>query len=246
MNERPFRIGIYYGLPRRHETPAVIGAKFLHTLDALSRIDPLLANWKVLDLPAWASLPLSAARTRIATIVENNVVRNDDGHPEPASGYSAIGVTDTAIPSRIVKLSVGAGGVARDEMMLNVGDFLYPTDPLIVKYGLFREALLATSAIWQPTWATVSAFKGDYAEEPIVPGAPLFPYSAFHVPWIAYLSPARAVGFPLPAEMRTERAPDGGLLLTVTDEPFDPTTPEHLRLARILAETMIAHVGYRS
>ncbi len=247
MNERPFRTGIYYGLPRRRETPAVIGAKFLHSLDALSRIDPLFAKWNVLDRPALASLPLAVARPRIATIVENNVVRDDDGQPEPESGYSAIGVTDTAMPSRIVTLRVGAGGLVRDEMMLKVGDFLYPTDPLIVKYSVFREALLATIAIWQPIWASVSAFRGDYAEEPIVPGAPLFPYSAFHIPWIAYLSPAPAVGFPpLPAEIRTERAPDGGLLLTVTEEPLDPTNPEHLRGARIVAETMIAHVGYRS
>ena len=142
-------------------------------------------------------------------------------------------------------LSFKGGGLIRDEIMLHVGGILNPTDPLILKYSLFREALLATSAIWQPTWACVAAIRRHYAEEPIVTGAPLFPDSAFHIPWIAYVSPARAVGLPLPAEIRTERAPDGGLLLTATDEPLDPTNPAHLRGARIVAETMIAHVGYR-
>jgi hypothetical protein len=246
MNERPFRIGIYYELPRRYETPGIIADKFLRSLDALSQIDPLLANWKVLDLLAEVSLPLAVARQRIATIVENNVDRDDDGQPEPASGYSAIAVTDNAIRSRIVTFSVGAGRVLRDEMMLRVGDFLYPPDPLIVKYDLFRQAILATSAIWQPIWASVSALRRDYADEPIVAGASLFPYSAFQIPWIAYVEPARAVGFPLPAEIRTERTPDGGLLLTATEEPLDPTNPEHLRGARTVAETMIAQVGYRS
>jgi hypothetical protein len=246
MNERPFRIGIYYELPRRHEAPAVIADKFLHSLDALSQVDPLFAKWKVLDLLAEVSLPLAIARQRIAAIVENNVARDDDGRPEPASGYDAVAVTDNAIRSRIVEFSVGAGRVLGDEMALRVGDLLYPPDPLIVKYGLFRQAILATSAIWQPIWASVSALRADYAEEPIVAGAPLFPYSAFHIPWIAYVEPARAVGFALPAEIRTERAPDGGLLLTVTEEPLDPTNPEHLRGARIVAETMIAQVGYRS
>src|SRR5262249_391402 len=118
----------------------VIGAKFLRSLDALSLIDPLFAKWDVLDRPAMDSLPLAVARPRIATIVENNVIRNDFDQPEPSSGYSAIGVTDTAFPSRIVTLSVRGGGLVRDEMMLNVGDFLYPTDPLIVKYTPFREA----------------------------------------------------------------------------------------------------------
>jgi hypothetical protein len=243
MNEHPFNFSIYYGPPRRGETPAVIGAKFLQSLDALSRIDPLFANWNVLDLPALASLPLAVARPRIATIVENNVVRDDDGEPEPEFGYSAIGVTETAIPSRIVDFSVKGGGLFRDEMKLRIGDFIYPTDPLIVKYSLFREALLATSAIWHPNWASVSAFKGDFWEEPMPLAVTAIPNSTFHIPWIAYVSPARAVHFPLPADIRTERAPDGGLLLTVTEEPFDPTDPEHLRRARALVETMITCLG---
>jgi len=244
MNERPFRFSIYYEVPRRGETPAVIGAKFLRTLDALSRIGPLLATWKVLDRPTLASLPLVDARPRIAAIVENFVVLDDAGQPEPESGYTAIGVTDSVIPSRIVTFSVYGGGLVRDEMMLHVGDILYPTDPLIVKYSLFRGALLATSAIWQPTWACVAATRrGGDSEEPIHPGAALFPSSVFRIPWMAYVSPARTLGFPLPVGIRSERAPDGGLLFTVTEEPFDPTNPEHLQGARTLAEAMIAHAG---
>jgi hypothetical protein len=73
MNENPFRFSIYYEVPRRGETPAVIGAKFLQTLDTLSQVDPLLATWKVLDRPTLASLPLVDARPRIAAIVENLV-----------------------------------------------------------------------------------------------------------------------------------------------------------------------------
>jgi hypothetical protein len=85
MNEHPFSFDIYYGLPRRQETPAVIGGKFLNALDALSGIDPLFADWKVLDLPATASLPLALERPRIATIVENNVFRNKREEPVPES-----------------------------------------------------------------------------------------------------------------------------------------------------------------
>ena len=243
MNENLFQFSIYYEVPRRGETPAVIGAKFLHTLDALSRIDPLLATWKVLDRPALASVPLAEARPRIATIVENFAVRDDEDQPEPELGYWAIGVTDTAIPSRIVEFSVRGGGLVRDEMMLHVGGILHPTDPLMVKYVLFRGALLATSAIWQPTWACVAATRRDYSKEPIVPGAPLFPSSVFRIPWMAYVSPARTVGLPVPVGINSERAPDGGLLFTVTEEPFNPTNPEHLQGARIVAETMIAHAG---
>jgi hypothetical protein len=34
--------------------------------------------------------------------------------------------------------------------------------------------------------------------------------------------------------------------MTATTERLDPTNPEHVRRARILAETMIACTGYRS
>lgn len=241
MNERPFFFGIYYGLPARRETPAVIGAKLLETLDVLSRIDPLFADWVVPDNPTMTSLPLAVARARIAAIVENNVVRDSYGEPEPESGYSFITQSENAIPSRIVKLFVLGGAAFRDELMLLVGDPLYPTDPLVVKYGLFREALLATSMIWRPAWAAVAA-KWLKSKDP---SEPPFPISPFQIPWMAYLSPARSLRFALPADIRTERAPDGGLLMTTTEEEFDPRNPEHIRRARILAETLIARPGLK-
>jgi hypothetical protein len=39
-----------------------------------------------------------------------------------------------------------------------------------------------------------------------------------------------------------ERTPDGGLLMSAATERLDPTNPEHVRRARILADTMIAKV----
>jgi hypothetical protein len=100
-------------------------------------------------------------------------------------------------------------------MSLRFGDGL-PTDPLIVTYGLFREALLATSVIWQPLWAYVSAFTRLYWKGPIVPGAPVIRHNPFFITWIAYLSPAVGRGFVIEPELRTESTPDGGLLMSAT------------------------------
>jgi hypothetical protein len=84
----------------------------------------------------------------------------------------------------------------------------------------------------------------DYWKAPIVPGAPVIRYSPFHITWIAYLSPKVATGLVVPpADLRTEHAPDGGILLSATEERFDPTNPDHLRRAHMLAETMIARTG---
>lgn len=52
-------------------------------------------------------------------------------------------------------------------------------------------------------------------------------------------------GLKLAPEILTERTPDGGLLMSATTDRLDPTNPEHIRRARILAETLIACTGYR-
>jgi hypothetical protein len=90
----------------------------------------------------------------------------------------------------------------------------------------------------------LNAFRMDYWKAPLVPGMPRFRYSHFHIPWIAYLSPALSTGFVVPqADMRAQHAPGGGLLLLATEERFDPANPEHLRRAQILAEAMIDRTG---
>jgi hypothetical protein len=102
---------------------------------------------------------------------------------------------------------------------------------------------------WQQSarhWACVQAFRADYDKVPLYPGAALFPYSRFHIPWIAYLGPALLPSPMQPPDITTEHTPDGGLLMTVTEDRLDPTNPEHLRRARTLAETMIAQTGLSS
>ena len=105
MNAQRFIFSIWLVRTQRRETPAVIGQKFLETLDTLSAADPFFTPWNVLDKQTMAALPLADARLRIASIVENNVVRNDSDQPEPQSGYSCIALTDNPITSRVVTQS---------------------------------------------------------------------------------------------------------------------------------------------
>jgi hypothetical protein len=248
MNESSFLFAHWLVRPQLRETPADIGQKFLDTLDTLSAIDPLFAPWQVLDFAARAKVSLAVARSRIVSIVEDGVVRDGYGQPERKSGYTAIGLTDNPVASRIAKLTADAGAVyPRGIVQLEIGDPLAPTDPSIVKYQLFRQALLAMTVRWQPSWSYACAFRMYYWKAPIVPGAPLIRYNPFHIPWIAYLSPALSTGFVVPqSDVRIEHAPGGGLLLSATEENFDPTNPEHLRRAGLLAEIMIMRTGDRS
>jgi hypothetical protein len=208
-------------------------------------LTPYFSDWTVLDFVAMAPIPLAAARPRIAAIVEGNVVRDKRDQPTPKSGYGTIGVTKNANKSRIAKLTADAGAVyPGSTVLLEIGNQVAPTDPVVIDYALFRKALLAVTAHWQPAWSYACAFRMDYWKAPIVSGAPVVRYSPFHIPWIAYLSPALSKGFVVPpSAVRTEHAPSGGLLLSATEENFDPANPEHLHRARLLAEIMISSTG---
>jgi hypothetical protein len=233
-------------VPGATESSNALGAKFLDSLDAISRVDPkIFANWEIMDFPARASISLAAARPRIDAIVEGNVTRDDDGQPSSYDGYSCVAFTDNAEKSRNVSLRVKAGGKAEGSIWLQTGSYKTAPDPSILIYAFFRATLLAINAIWSPPWSCAQAFRMDYDEVPLFAGARLFPYSRFHIPWVAYLAAPLVTNVVIPAEIPNERTPDGGLLMIATEERLDPTNSEHLRRARIIAETMISCTGHQ-
>jgi len=253
----------------RVETSTAMGAKFVKMLDALSRIDPIFSNWLVAEFPNPSSgdretdslnmkaIPLASARPRIAEIVENHVVRNDAYEPDPDDGYKAFAITNELSGPRVADVSVRAGGKYDGSIGFRFGGFSVPPDLTLVNYPLYKAALLTITAIWRPRWVCAYAFRSGTISVPgveIVPGMvatridsvtqvpldPTFPYSVFHVPWIAYVAAEHAAGVTLTRDILTERTPDGGLLMSAATDRLDPMNPEHVRRARILAEVMIA------
>jgi len=244
MMQDSFQYSISASLPPHSDSPASLGARFLDTLDALGRIDPsIFDDWQIMDLPAVESFALGEARPRIAAIIGNNVKRDDADEPDPHRGYTAIAFTGEGRGPRTMGFDVTAGGIEDGSALLRTGGYKVSPDPAMLTYSLFKNALLTINAFWSPAWACAHVFKMHYDKAPLTAGTPLFPYSRFHIPWIAYLSASLASGLQLPADIPSERTPDGGLLMTATEERLDPTNPEHLRRARILAETMIARAG---
>lgn len=242
MTERAFTYSIRSDLPAHAEGPPALSKKFLTTLDALSAIDPIFADWLIVNYGSGAdSFPLATVRPRMSALIENNVSRNDWREPQPDEGYTLGAYTDTRDDARSMHLRISAGAEKEEgDTSLELGT---PSDPAVVTYPLYKAALLAINASWPPPWACAYAFHVDYNDEPLSPGAPLFPYSKFHITWIGYLSAPLAKGLQLPPEILTERTMDGGVLMTAVEERLDPANPEHLRRARILAETMVKQTG---
>lgn len=259
VNDVAFDYSIRTHPARNAGSPQCIGDRFVHTLDALSRVDPsVFTNWEIIDLPAKSSLPLAAARSSIGAMIENNVVRDQLGEPDPHYGYNAMSFTRVDDRSRGVHLWINGGGKHDGQVWLQTGAPKFPVDLSIVTFPIFRGALLALVANWQLPWISAHAFRSNYVMVPVHGGAgymlesramlpqePTFPSSPFHIPWIGYLSAALCAGVELSSEIATERTSDGGLLLITTEDRLDPDNPEHLRRARIIAETMIACTGYQ-
>jgi hypothetical protein len=247
MNTPDFKYEIRSSLPPNPEAPDTLGAKFLNTLDALSRIAPkTFIDWQVIDFRAPPPIPLALVRPRIAEIIETGVHRTDDeSPPEPIFGYTAGAVTNSTSESRDLTLMISGGGkVIGGYTWLQTGEWKVSPDPLIVTYSIFKAAILTINAIWPPSWACAYAYSKNYDTTLKTAEGSYFPYSIFNIPWIGYLSRQLATRLLLPpTEIITERTPDGGLLMIATEERLDPTNPEHLRRARIIAQTMIARTS---
>jgi hypothetical protein len=246
----------------RPESPTSLGTRFVRTLDALSTIDPLFANWEIIDGYALSSSSLKVARSKIAAIIENNVARNQDNFnkPMPRFGYHGCARTTMDSNPRNVSFEFNAGGERNGSTKLEFGDYKVAPDLAVVTYPRFKAALLAIAAAWVPQYAFAYAHRKGSVFVPFqlgsleahqvigvpqVPIDPTFP-ETYYIPWLFYLSAPFAAGLKLAPEFQTEHTPDGGLLAIATEDRLDPLNPAHIRPARVLAETLIACRGYSS
>lgn len=242
MTQLQFDYDIRFHFPRQPESAAAVAEKFLKTLDSLGRTDAFFTDWEIINSRGRSSRPLAEVRSEFPAIVARNVVRDDHG-PSPEEGYHASASVGKFEDPKSATFRVRAGGKLENYGHLEFGSWRVTPDATIVTYPRYRAALLAINAQWQATWACAFAFRMDYYKSPLFTGAAPFPYTRYHIPWIVYLPAPKASGLQLPADIVTERTPDGGLLVTTTEEPLDPTNPEHLRRARIVVETMVARAG---
>ena len=178
MKEPHYRYFIRSRWQGRTETPPTIGAKFVKTLDALSAIDSIFANWEVTDLPKMSSIHLDAARPRIAAMIESNVVRDDYDEPCPDDGYHAIASAGRFKDPRSLTFKVDAGGEFNGGTLLEFAEHDVAIDLAIVTYPLFKAALLAINAIWLAPWACAQSFRSGAVSVPIDFGGRLLGWTA--------------------------------------------------------------------
>jgi len=245
------------------EAPAVIGEKYLRTLDALSRIDPVLSGWTIWEngatldeLEEWAEndfpepalirpFSVEQARQNMTALVETNVIRDDWGEPQPDEGYSLVANNQFNETSRNVGVSVRAGSKFNyNDWHVSTGDpGSGPPHPSIITYPILGGAFRVMTSIWPTPWAKLSGSTVEYEERPgvvggITIGTTRVETFSHDITWMGYLSAECAPGFEPPADLISERTADGGLLLISAEERPDPANADQMRRSDLLTAIM--------
>ncbi len=213
MPEVSFNLSAFWG--PRQETPAALAQRWLATVHQLRMLDPALAEW------------YRGVRGRGVPVAL-----------EPGAVEAAIAADQTDTGHRFeVKSNIAGRGPRVFEFHMKGGDswynvvnfgteFFSDPDPALLRYDIFKPALLAVAE----AFAVQRAFVYSRALMKLWP--PLDAPSGFPIAWISYVGPSAAPLVTPPPTALVERHPGGGLLMAATVETFDVGNPAHMTAAR--------------
>jgi immunity protein 52 of polymorphic toxin system len=223
-----YRIMTYWG-PRREST-AVLAPRMLRMLQGLADIDPLLADWQ------WVGrkklVPMSELDVATAErLLRSRISRDDAGEPIPARGYSFYVHTHWYEPSRLtLQGSIGVctpSNLYDNNIHLDTNR-LSPPDEALLKYRIYKPALVFMATLWRANWASAFPLALPY----LLPTDQERLDNSLRGGWITYLSAAWAAKITPPKSAIVERAPDGGVLMIAARETFRVDNPQHVAVAR--------------
>jgi hypothetical protein len=224
-----YRIITYWG--PRQETPAELAPRMLRMLEGLAQIDPLLSGWQ------WFGNKklVRAEQINLATaekLLEFGLYRDEASkRPLLSLGYHFSIHTRWRQPSELDvrgKLGVGIPGFFYDNNVTLDTSFLKPPDEAVLKYRIFKPALVLLATLWKANWACAHPI----ALSDLLPHDTKRRTCSLYGGWITYLSAVWATKITPPKSAIVDRAPDGGLLMIATEETFRVDNPQHVAVAR--------------
>lgn len=93
----------------------------------------------------------------------------------------------------------------------------------LLNYAVLKDVLVTVGQSWNADWGTIEPWGCDLRPQDSK-GDLLRPWGG----WLTYLSPAFANKVMPPAAAITEHLSDGGLLMAVTKDQFDPNNPSQV------------------
>lgn len=199
----------------RTEVPAALAQRWLAVVRHLQTLDPALASWYRGVDGRGVPVPLDAKTVETAIAAE----ATDTGY------YFNVKSDIAGRGPRVFDLNMNAGDSWYNVVTFGT-EFLSEADPALIRYDLFRAALLAVAEVFEAQHA--QAYTGALLD--LWPRAPN--QTSFPVSWIAYVGPRLAPLVTPPSSAIVERRPNGGLLMAATDATFDTDDPAHMAVAR--------------
>ncbi len=223
-----YRILAYWG--PRPETPAACAPKALQMFEALSKLDPVFANWSINSLNE-KPVPISSLGVeQILQIIASGQHYTDVGHqPMRDLGYS-IYAHNNLLKPRTLSMSTKLGGYTTSNQFANKISIhtRWPCEEPFIDIRILKPVLLALVQIWNANWGDVSPM--EFYEQ--LPRDKNRHSPRFRGGWMTYLSAPFAAKIEPPHSAICERTPGGGLLMTATKERFDVANPAHVAVAR--------------
>ena len=210
----------------REETPDDLAKRFFRMIDAFEQIDPVFAFWSS------GRKELKSCRARFAEIIEKKIERDDWGAVIPTAGYWFGALTEGQPPSRDFAVRCHAGSSIKsppgNDVILEQSTMVQPA-PELHSYRIFRAALLAIVDAWEPTSVEANCLWLVQRKKYDLP---------FRPAWMRYLCSDLARQANPPASAMVEHLPNGGILLSATDQTFDVDNPQHVAVAEEIAAAL--------
>jgi hypothetical protein len=214
----------------RRETPDELAARFLRLIDGLRALDPAFS---VVECGPYGTRRFEDVRDIFATVVDEGVMRLDDGTILRSWGYGFGAVTRAPSHAKHFAVRVHAGAGRTGWAVPNDVVFMAypgtPPDPACVSYAFMRDVMRVMVDVWEPDFCDVY----PDALLPLIETAHLSPN------WMVYLHPNLAGRIDRPVDLPVvEPTPDGGLVLAAVMETFDVENPAHMAAARRLGDAV--------
>jgi hypothetical protein len=216
----------------RQEDSESLARRLARYLADLAAIDPLFRCWARGGfrhrsiVPSQVTLPPSLPELR-AWLDENPLFDARDGR-KAWVGHSIAADTPANerphAPLWLVSQLGDRPGILRGRIGLTVST--PASDPWSLRRTA-RPLLLALAESWEVGWAGVAT--GDYSERGHRPEGPTLAYKSG---WMVYLDAEHAGRITAPEDVRVEPQPNGGVLLTATEEFFSNDNVAHRAAAR--------------
>ena len=218
---------------------ADISSRILEMTRGLSEFAPSKSDWRFVDGEDFEVTPLAEATSNMASLLNRNIRDTGPGGPDPREGYAIvlIGSEDDngTVAGNDLHVTAVVGSEWKNSLRFQVGDIRRPNDFGLITYPNYKAALETLAAAWPCPWAFAYTFDSSRRLGRA--------RSAFDFAWIAYLSTALAEGLTLPTEIKSERTPGGGMLLSAVEAVIDQDDPDHMRRSQLLTEVLAERVG---